>query len=123
DTAADFGDPDVTWQVVQGAGGHEAALLVRRASGTTILLSDLIGNLRRKEGFEGWMLHVMGFGGDAPVVPSVERLLMVESKAQLQRQFLDWAAIPDLRRIIMSHGKPIEHGAAQALKGLAATLN
>ena len=118
----DFGDPDVTWHVVAGAGGHEAALLVRRASGTTIIVSDLIANLRRKGGFEGWMLHVMGFGGDAPQVPTVERVLMVENKAQLRQQFLDWAAIPDLRRIIMSHGKPIEHGAAQALRDLADSL-
>jgi hypothetical protein len=119
---ADFGDPDVTWHVIAGSGGHEAALLVRRVSGTTIIVSDLIGNLRRKGGFEGWMLHVMGFGDDAPVVPAVERVLMVDSKAQLRQQFLDWAAIPDLRRIIMSHGKPIEHGAAQALRDLAQTL-
>jgi hypothetical protein len=121
-TEIDFGDPDVTWQTIAGAGGHEAALLVRRASGTTIILSDLIGNLRRKGGFEGWMLHMMGFGGDAPQVPTVERVLMVESKAQLRQQFLDWAAIPGLRRIVMSHGKPIEHGAAQALRDLATTL-
>ena len=120
---ADFGDPDVTWHVVDGAGGHEAALLVRRASGITIIVSDLIANLRRKGGFEGWMLHVMGFGGNAPQVPTVERVLMVENKARLRQQFLDWAAIPDLRRIIMSHGRPIEHGAAQALRDLAATLN
>jgi hypothetical protein len=119
---ADFGDPAVSWHVVAGTGGHEAALLVRRASGTTIILSDLIGNLRRKEGFEGWMLHVMGFGGDAPQVPTVERLLMVKNKAQLRQQFMDWAAIPDLRRIIMSHGKPIAHGAAQALLDLAGSL-
>ena len=122
-TEADFGDPDVTWHVVAGAGGHEAALVVRRASGTTILVSDLIANLRRKGGFEGWMLHAMGFGNDSPVVPTVERVLMVENKAQLRQQLLEWAAIPDLRRIIMSHGKPIEHHAAQALRDLADTLN
>jgi len=121
-TEVDFGDPDVRWHVVAGAGGHEAALLVRRVSGTTIIVSDLIANLRRKGGFEGWMLHVMGFGGDAPQVPAVERVLMVENKAQLRQQFLDWAEIADLRRIIMSHGEPIEHGAAQALRDLAKTL-
>ncbi len=121
-TGVDFGDPAVTWQVVAGAGGHEAALLVRRASGTTIIVSDLIANLRRKGGFEGWMLHVMGFGDDKPRVPAVEKLLLVESKAQLRQQFLDWAAIPDLRRIVMSHGEPIEHQASQALRDLAASL-
>jgi hypothetical protein len=108
--------------VVDGAGGHEAALLVRRASGITIIVSDLIANLRRKGGFEGWMLHVMGFGGDAPVIPLVEKALMVENKARLRRQFLDWAAIPDLKRIIMSHGEPIERDPAAELRTLAETL-
>lgn len=122
-TQVDFGDPNVTWQIVAGAGGHEAALIVRRASGTTILVSDLIANLRAKGGFEGWMLHLMGFAGHGPQVPVTERLLMVESKAQLRQQFLDWAAIPDLKRIIMSHGKPIEYGAAQCLRDLADSLS
>jgi hypothetical protein len=118
-----FEDPEVAWQVVSGAGGHEGALLVHRASGTTLILSDLIGNLRRKGGLEGWMLHVMGFGDDQPVVPLVEKVLMVENKEKLRRQFLDWAAIPDLRRIIMSHGEPIETNPAAALRKLAGTLN
>ena len=118
-----FDDPDVAWQVVSGAGGHEGALLVHRASGTTLVLSDLIGNLRRKGGFEGWMLHVMGFGDAQPVIPLVEKVLMVENKEKLRQQFLDWAAIPDLRRIIMSHGEPIERDPASVLRKLAGTLN
>jgi hypothetical protein len=121
-TEIDFGDPDVTWHVIAGAGGHEAALLVRRASGVTIVLSDLIGNLRRKGGFEGWMLHLLGFGDDKPTVPRVERALMVESRARLGQQFLDWAAMPDLRRIVMSHGEPIESDPAAVLRDLAGTL-
>lgn len=122
-TDIDFGDSDVAWQVVSGAGGHEGALLVHRGSGTTLILSDLIGNLRRKGGFEGWMLHVMGFGDNGPVIPLVEKVLMVKSKAQLRQQFLDWAAIPDLRRIIMSHGEPIEARPAAVLRELAGTLH
>jgi hypothetical protein len=121
-TDIDFGDPDVAWHVVAGAGGHEAALLVRRKSGTTLILSDLIGNLRRKGGFEGWMLHVMGFGDDQPTVPLVEKVLMVENKEQLRQQFFDWAAIPDLKRIIMSHGEPIENDPKAALVKLGIDL-
>ena len=122
-TDIDFGDSNVAWQVVSGAGGHEGALLVHRASGTTLILSDLIGNLRRKRGFEGWMLHVMGFGDASPVIPLVERAAMIQNKAQLRQQFLDWAAIPDLRRIIMSHGEPIESRPAAVLRELAGTLS
>ena len=122
DTEADFGDPDVTLVTMAGTGGHEAALLVRRHSGTTLIVNDMIGNLRRKDGFEGWLLHVMGFGSDEPQIPTVERLLMVDSKKRLRRQLLDWAADPSLTRILMSHGAPIDADPAGTLRELAATL-
>jgi hypothetical protein len=120
--SVDFGDPDVALRTVAGTGGHEAALLVRRRGGTTLILSDLIGNLRRRGGFEGWLLHIMGFGGDRPQIPTVEKVLMVRNKADLRQQMLDWAAIPDLRRILVSHGAPIENEPAEMLRELAATL-
>jgi hypothetical protein len=120
--SVDFGDPEVMLRTVAGTGGHEAALLVRRRDGTTLILSDLIGNLRRKGGFEGWLLHIMGFGGDKPEIPTVEKMLMVRNKADLRQQMLDWAAIPDLRRILVSHGVPIEDEPAETLRELAATL-
>ena len=121
-SGADFGDPDIVWHEVSGAGGHEASLIVRRSSGATIIVSDIIANLRRKGGFEGWMLHVMGFGGDQPEIPTVEKLLMVENKAKLRQQFLDWAAMPGLRRIIVSHGFPIDSNPASVLRDLADSL-
>jgi hypothetical protein len=121
-TNVDFGDPEVMLRTVAGTGGHEAALLVRRRGGTTLIVSDLIGNLRRKGGFEGWLLHVMGFGGDKPEIPTVEKILMVRNKADLRQQMLDWAAIPDLKRILVSHGAPMESDPAGVLRELAATL-
>lgn len=122
-TDIDFNDQDVTYHSVAGTAGHEAVLLVRRASGTTLIVNDLIGNLRRKGGFEGWLLHVMGFGDDDPQIPTVERILMVSNKASLREQLLEWANIAGLERIIMSHGEPIEAGATAALRKLADTLN
>lgn len=121
-TSVDFGDPEVMLRTVAGTGGHEAALLVRRRGGTTLIVSDLIGNLRRKGGFEGWLLHVMGFGGDKPEIPTVEKILMMRNKADLRQQMLDWAAIPDLKRILVSHGAPMESDPAGVLRELAATL-
>jgi hypothetical protein len=119
---ADFGDAAVTLQTAAGTGGHEAVLLVRRADGDTLILNDLIANLRRQDGFEGWLLHMMGFGGDAPEIPTVTKLLMLEHKADLRRQLLEWAANPRLRRILVSHGDPIELDPAGVLRDLAETL-
>ena len=85
---ADFRDPDVALQTVAGTGGHEAALLVRRSSGTTLILNDLIGNLRRKGGFEGWLLHMLGFGSSGPQIPTAAKIMMLENKAELRQQLL-----------------------------------
>ena len=121
-THADFGDPDVGLNPVPGTAGHEAALWVRRASGETLILNDLISNLRRKDGFEGWLLHIMGFGGEKPEIPTVTRLMMIESKAKLRRQLLAWADHAQLRRILVSHGDPIETDPGGTLRDLAARL-
>ncbi len=120
--SADFADPDVTLLTVPGTKGYEAALVVRRASGTTLILNDLIGNLRRKDGFEGWLLHLMGFGGEAPQIPTVEKLMMVGDKAALRAQLLAWAGEAGLARILMSHGEPIDGDPAGALRRLADDL-
>jgi len=66
---------------------------VLRASGRTLILNDLIANLRRKDGIEGWILHAMGFGSDAPVTPTVTKLMLIKAKDELRRQLLEWAAI------------------------------
>jgi hypothetical protein len=121
-TSADFGDPAVTMQTAAGTGGHEAALLVRRASGTTLILNDLIGNLRRKDGVEGWILHMLGYGSDAPVIPTATKMMLIKTKDELRGQLLEWAAIPDLKRILVSHGDPIESDPSGVLRELAGTL-
>lgn len=122
DSDADFNDPNVLFKSVPGTGGHEAALLVRRASGVTLILNDLIGNLRRKGGFEGWLLHVMGFGSDQPQIPTVERFLMIKNKNDLKRQLLSWADSGEITRILMSHGAPIGRDVSGTLRRLAQSL-
>lgn len=119
--SADFADPSVRFEIVAGTDSREAALLVRRADGTTLILNDLIANLRRKGGFEGWLLHIMGFAGDKPEIPATTKMLLLKHKADLKAQLLEWAAIPDLKRILVSHGEPVENPAA-TLCYLAETL-
>jgi len=68
-TSADFGDPDIALMTVPGTREHEAALEVRRPNGTTLVLNDVVGNMRGTSGFGGWLLRMMGFAGDKPRVP------------------------------------------------------
>ena len=117
-----FDDPNVQFVTVPGTGRHEAALLIHTSQGTTLVLNDLVGNIRNMAGFGGWFLRTMQFAGDEPQVPRPVKWTMVEDKAALRAQFLEWAALPVLRRILVSHGETIDFQPAEALRDLAQSL-
>ena len=121
--APEFKDLDVDFMVVPGTRGHEAALMVRSAGGCTLILNDVVGNIRDAKGFGGWLLRVAGFAGDEPNVPTVVKMMMVDDTAALRLQLIEWAAIPTLTRIIVSHGDIIEDNPRQVLRDLAASLD
>lgn len=122
-TDADFGDPDVKFVTVPGTNAHEAALEVSGPNGMTLVLNDIVGNIRGASGFTGWFLRLMGFAGDEPHVPIPVKLAMVDNKAALAAQLRKWAADATLRRILVSHGATIDDHPNDALRALAATLD
>jgi len=121
-TAPDFADPDVEFETVPGTELREAALIVRTSKGTTLILNDIVGNLRNEHGVGGWMLRMMGFAGDEPRIPNPPKLTLINDREALRNQFRLWSEIPSLHRILVSHGEPIENDPAAALRSLAASL-
>jgi len=121
-TAPDFGDPGVRWITVPGTRDHEAALTVRGAKGTTLIVNDLIANLRNEHGFTGWMLRLMGFAGDEPHIPGVRKLAMIKDSNALADQLLAWSQISDLHCILVSHGEPIVDDPSGELRRLSESL-
>ena len=115
----DFQDGDVKFLTVLGLAGHEAALVVRRASGTTLIVNDLIANMPAGSGF---VLRIMGFAGAAPHIPGPVKWGL-KDKATLRTQLLSWADEPGLKRIVMSHGEPLEAAPEDELRRLAQTLS
>ena len=122
-TQGDFGDPNVSFVIVPGTDGRESALEVEGEDGLTLVLNDIVGNIRDEHGFGGWMLRRMGFAGDEPHVPGPVKLNMVASKSALRKQLLDWAKRDRLKRILVSHGDTILGDPGQALRDLAAALD
>jgi hypothetical protein len=122
-TQGDFGDPDVRFVAVPGTEGRESALEVRGEGGLTLVLNDIVGNIRDEHGLGGWLLRRMGFAGDAPHVPGPVKFNMVADKAALGAQLRRWADEPALRRILVSHGAMIDEDPAGALRDLAAALD
>jgi hypothetical protein len=119
-----IGDPDLAFMTVAGTKEDEFALTVRRASGITLIVNDVIGHVRRPHGLGATiMARLMGFGVSGPRVPRVVKRMMIDDETALARQLRDWAAIPDLKRVIVSHGDPIEHHPAEALRAVAASLD
>jgi hypothetical protein len=121
-TSPDFGDANVQWITVPGTREHESALAVRGARGTTLIVNDLIANIRHEHGFSGWLLRLMGFAGDQPNIPRVRRLAMVKDSEALREQLLAWSEIADLHCILVSHGEPIVDDPRGELRRLAGSL-
>jgi hypothetical protein len=121
-TEPDFGDPDVALVTVPGTDEREAALEVTGSDGLTLVLNDIVGNVRGEHGLGGWMLRKMGFAGDEPHVPGPVKLNMIEDKKALRAQLLRWAEGDSLRRILVSHGEEIDDDPRGKLRELAAEL-
>lgn len=122
-TSPDFGDASVTFTTVPGTKGHEAALVVRSSKGTTLVLNDLVGNIRTASGIDGWLLRLAGFAGEDAQIPRVVKVALVKDAADLRAQLLQWAELPSLDRILVSHGDPIESEPRRVLRDLAASLD
>lgn len=95
---------------------------VQRHDGLTLILNDLIGNIRNTSGVSGWFLRIMGFAGDEPHIPLPIKRAIIRNRELVRRQLLSWAEQPSLRRILVSHGDLIEAQPAAALRRLAASL-
>jgi hypothetical protein len=117
DTTGDaLADPTVAFETVPGTGDREAALIVRRPGGTTLIVNDILANIRHPGSFGTWvMARLLGFGTKHPRVSRTARSMLVKNPGALASKFQSWAEEPNLRRIIVSHGDVITDAAPQAL--------
>lgn len=123
DVAGDFADPNVAFVAMPGTADREAALVVKSESGTTLVVNDIIGNVQDARGLMRLVLSLMKFAGHRPHVPRPVKWKMIKDRPALAAQFSRWAAIPDLKRIVMSHGSVIEKDPGGVLRRLAESLS
>ena len=122
-TDPDFADPDVRFVTVPGTRDSEAALVVKGPGGTTLVLNDIVGNIQNSSGFGGWFLRLVGFAGSEPQIPKVVKFKLIEDRAALRGQLMQWAELPALKRILVSHGSAIEEQPQRTLRDLASSLS
>lgn len=115
-------DKNVSFVIVGGTAEGEAAIIVRRKSGTTLIVNDVVANVRNPTGLGAKiMARLFGFGVKRPQVPRVVKRVMVKDKRELADQLREWSKIPELRRIVPSHGDIVDRP-ARALQRMAEEL-
>jgi hypothetical protein len=120
--APDFGDPAVHYTAVDGTAQREGALIVKGSQGTTLVLNDLIFNVRKQPGVIGLLFDVLGVTGPEAKMPKLVMRKLVHDKSALRAQLEQWANLSGLQRIILSHGAVIEADPSGTLRRLAASM-
>lgn len=118
-----LGDATVAFERVEGTKADEFALFVTRADGVTLVINDILSSVSHPDGIgANIMARMFGFGVDHPRTSRLVRHLYVDDKEAVAAQFRKWAAIPDLRRLIVSHVDIIDEAPAQVLEAAASDL-
>jgi hypothetical protein len=98
----------------------EVATVVHTGPRASLLLCDLVLNVKHGGGLAGFLFRVMGFTGPEPKVAFPVRLRAFFGKQAVKQDLLRLAEVPGLARIVPSHGAVIDADPAGVLRGLAA---
>lgn len=114
---------DPALEVLTAAGWKDGEGILRVTSGprVSLLFSDVIMNLTRLRGFEGFVLGLLGSTGGAKVT-RIARLLQVRDQPALKAQLLVLAGTPGLARLVPCHGEIVSEDAAGVLRRAAEQL-
>jgi hypothetical protein len=116
------GDGVVELETLDGTKAREGTLIVRDADGVTVVVNDVIFNMPHLPGAQGLVLrHLTGSSG-GPRITRIARWFLIADPRALRAHLERLAALPGLRRVIVSHHEPIDHEPGRVLGAVAATL-
>ncbi len=122
-TYRDFpGDQRVRLEVLDGVGEIEGVVIVEDGGEVTLVLNDVVFNMPHRRGVGGFILRRITGSSGGPRISRLVRLGIIKDKAALRRNLERLAALPGLRRIIVSHHEVIDDEPARVLRDVAATL-
>lgn len=119
-TSADLG-PAGELICVAGVEEMELALLVHHDGGSSLVINDIVGNVRQPQGPGAWIMSRLTGFGPTPRVPRYVRRAYVKDPSALAAQLAGWARIKSLVRLVPSHGDIIDHP-APVLERIAQSL-
>lgn len=117
-------DPDVHFCPVQGVGGLEGVLKITRDGRLTLVVNDILANVRHPKGLgANIMARALGFGVKRPRMPRIGKRMFVKDAALLAAQLRGWAHDPQLSQVVVSHGEIIKYDPAGVLDRAAQDLD
>ncbi len=110
-------DETVKLAYFDGCKEKEGYVEVHSESGTTLVINDVVCNLPKSGGLLGFF---MGPTGQASV-PRISRWMIVKERTAVGEHLERLAKIPDLRRVVLSHGDNLVNDPNEALRVARAT--
>lgn len=114
-------DRVVSLRHVAGVSDYEGVMSVREKAGTTLVLNDLLFNLRHGKGLGGLLFRVLGSTG-GPKVTRLFKMFALKDRAALRGALEELAATEGLVRVVPGHGSIITEDPAGTLRAVAAAL-
>jgi hypothetical protein len=102
---------------LEGVKNAEGVIEIDHGGEKTIVFNDVVNNLPKLSGMFGFMLAPTG----VPAVPRISRWFVIKDTPAFKGHLERLAETPTLKRIIMSHGKPLMNP-SEELKSAAARL-
>ncbi|HEX2691948.1 MAG TPA: hypothetical protein VHN14_35305 [Kofleriaceae bacterium] len=115
-------DGAVELQPLDGTKAREGAMIVRDGDGTTVVLNDIVFNMPHAPGIQRFVRKNLLRSSGGLRITLTARLFLVADKVALRGHLERLAALPGLRRVIVSHHETIEREPARALVSAAAML-
>lgn len=115
-------DERVRFEVLDGLGGVEGAMIVSDDDGVTLVLTDAIFNMAHHAGLAGFILRYVTGSSGGPRISRLIRIFAVKDKRAFRAHLERLAALPRLRRVIVAHHEMLEDEPARVLREVAATL-
>lgn len=120
---ADFAKDDaVELHDLDGTKAQEGVMIVRGASGATLVFNDAIFNMPNLPGFTGFVLEHLTQSSGRPRVSRISRMFLIKDKPAFRAHLERLAETPGLARVIVSHHEVIDREPAKVLREVAATL-
>lgn len=111
-------DVHVQMETLAGTAQREAVLKVTHPRGAFLVFNDVIMNVEHRGGPMGFMVGPTG----RPAVPRVVRWFVIRNRRLFREHVMRLAATPNLRLVVVSHGRPLTEAPSAALQYALGTL-